>query len=131
MNSAVTFIAPLVGAHYRPPAKALLQVLPAGCDLVLTPEPDNPFDANAVMVSVATAAVPAAQHDVLRTLAAGYGFELDEVLARPEWHLGYIARGQAAELQTGPTALSGPTSARLGFDAKGSPQVILQRGGGV
>jgi hypothetical protein len=117
-------VAPLVGAHYRPPAKALLQVLPQGAALVLTPEPDNPFDANAIMVSVATSEVPQGQHPTLKALAAGYGFELDEVLGKAEWHLGYVKATVAATMR-----LEGPTPARLGFDAKGQPQVQLQSGG--
>jgi hypothetical protein len=120
------FTSPLVGAHYRPPAKALLQVLPANCELTLTPEPDNPFDANAVMVSVQTAQIPVSEHETLRVLANGYGFDLAEILARESWHLGYVKRELAAALA--PT-LEGPTLARLTFSATGQPQVTLKKEG--
>lgn len=120
------FTSPLVGAHYRPPAKALLQVLPSNCPLTLTPEPDNPFDSNAVMVSVQTAQIPPGQHDTLRVLAGGYGFDLAEILGKPEWHLGYVKRELAAQLA--PT-LNGPTSAALTFSSSGQPQVTLRRDG--
>ena len=42
--------APLVGSHFRPPAKALLASLPAGFHLELRPEPLNPYDPNAIEV---------------------------------------------------------------------------------
>lgn len=38
----------LVGTHFHPPAKTLLEALPAGCPLELLAEPDNPYDENAV-----------------------------------------------------------------------------------
>ena len=41
---------PLVGAHFRPPAKALIQSLPVGQVLRLSREPDNQYDTNAIQV---------------------------------------------------------------------------------
>jgi hypothetical protein len=64
-----TITTSLVGAHFRPPAKALLAVLPTGHPLFLRPEPTNEYDSNAVQVALRTA-----------------------VLSQEEWHLGYLPR---------------------------------------
>ena len=45
-----TYLTPLVGAQFYPPAKLLLQWIPPLTPLILTPEPSNPYDPNAVQV---------------------------------------------------------------------------------
>lgn len=88
---------PLVGMRYRPPAAAILSVLPAGAALHLRPEPSNPFDANAIQVLVATMEIPEGQREGLALAAAPFGFTIEEILAADEWHLGYVKRECAAE----------------------------------
>ncbi len=87
----------LVGAHFRPPAKALLAVLPAGHPLLLRPEPTNEYDANAVQVLLRTSSLillitEVTFRDELENQLAGAGFDVDAVLAEDEWHLGYLPR---------------------------------------
>lgn len=84
----------LVGAHFRPPAKALLACLPAGHPLYLRPEPTNEFDENAVQVLLASSTIPQDEflRDELNNQLAGQGFDLETVLGEPEWHLGYLPK---------------------------------------
>ena len=110
----------VVGAYFRPPAKAILQVLPTGTPLVLRPEPTNQYDANAIQVIVATSDIP---QDDLEAAVCGYGFTLEEVLAKPEWHLGYIPRVDAVDLA--PKLGSKTVSGELAFGMKGQPMVTL------
>ena len=53
-----TYIVPLVGSHFRPPAKALIAALPSNHPLELRPEPTNPYDANAVAVWLDASTIP-------------------------------------------------------------------------
>ena len=121
---------PLVGAHFRPPAKAIIQSLPSGCPLILRREPDNPYDPHAIQVWVATPNIPADGHT--SSFLAGFGWTLDQLLAEPEWHLGFLAskppKGQtysalapdiAPQLDAGAQA----TEIALSFDASGNPLV--------
>jgi hypothetical protein len=64
----------MVGMHFRPPAKAVLEALPVGTTLWLRREPENPYDANAVQVLL-----PGFSHD-------GKWAELhDGLLATGQW----------------------------------------------
>lgn len=114
----------IVGAHYRPPAKAILQCLPSGAALILRPEPTNQFDANAIMVICPTSSIPESQHEELELHAAGHGFSLDEILSKTEHHVGYIPKELAANIK-----LPGDTPATLAFNMKGSPQVAWEHEG--
>ena len=119
--------APIVGMHFRPPAKALMSVLPAGAPLRLEREPENPYDRFAIKVWIRSSAIPESQYETLDSLAAGHGIELREILAQSEWHVGYIASktGEAAalsrDLDDGTTVV-----ATLGFDMKGAPIALLR-----
>lgn len=44
------FTAPIVGMHFRPPAKDILNNLAAGTELLLEHQPENPHDGDAVRV---------------------------------------------------------------------------------
>lgn len=115
---------PIVGAHFRPPAKAILAQLPVGCDLVVTPEPDNAYDSNALAIFVETKSIPPTVYPDLAQEAIGYGFSLDEILAKPAWHLGYIPRDLAATLA--PKFGSDPRPGKLKFTSTGKPAVELE-----
>ena len=93
-----TFLVPVVGMHFRPPAKGIISVLPVGQALRLVAEPDNEFDPNAIMVLVASAAIPPEAHEALGEAVAAYGFSLEDILGEAEWHLGYVARDYAAAM---------------------------------
>src|ERR1700730_11097161 len=84
---------PLVGTHHRgPPARQLLAFLPAGAELTLRPEPENPYDEMAIQVLISPReTVPLAQSEALGEALEGTGFEAAEVLQLEELHLGYVA----------------------------------------
>lgn len=139
---------PIVGAHFRPPAKALLACLPAGHPLYLRPQPDNEYDENAVQVLLASATIPTDEFlcDELETQLAGAGFDLETVRAEPEWHLGFLPKAakdnpkleewqvqvqkaihEAATIeQPNETGLHYATVAcSLSFDSAGKPIVVI------
>jgi hypothetical protein len=126
-------IATLVGMHFRPPAKAVLEHLPSLAPLDLDPEPNNPYDPFAVRVLVMPGEVPAAEYDALGLDLGGYGYDLEEFLQGPALQLGYIGSkpGKAGPL---PSVTYAPTlqpqllaatdyKAELHFDVSGDPLV--------
>lgn len=137
----------LVGAHFRPPAKALLAVLPAGHSLLLCPEPSNEYDANAVQVVLRTASLDLlletpAFGEELDAQLAGQGHSLETLREADEWHLGYLPRAakgnptleawnvevQKAIHEVAPADDNGQHScvpAALSFDSTGKPTVII------
>lgn len=120
-------IATLVGMHFRPPAKAILQCLPKGAALRIVPEPHNEYDANALAVWVDASAIPYSEHDTLNSLAIPFGYSADDIIALGEWQLGYIAR-QEAEVLVGAVneALVRRTlHASLAFGGDGKPRVEI------
>jgi hypothetical protein len=94
----VTEIIKIVGAFYRPPAKAVLTVLQAGAKLRVIPEPDNPHDENAQKVAVSPNQILEDQHTNLQYLITGHGMELGEILEMESIHLGYLPRDEAERL---------------------------------
>jgi hypothetical protein len=121
----------LVGMHFRPPAKALLAVLPSGAEVRLTPEPDNPYDADAVKVEVRPrAGIAVALHERLAGEAMGFGFSVEEIVGpeAPEWfHVGYIDSKKTGMAAVFARALGGASAQGvLGFDASGWPLVMWQ-----
>jgi hypothetical protein len=114
-------IYPIVGAHYRPPAKALLQSLPAGTPLEVRPEPSNEFDPNAQAIWLKSDAIPPAlRHEAsaLALAAVGYGFSIEDLMREPEWHLGYIPAKDAAGMRN-----TKPLLAKLAFTLEAKPAV--------
>lgn len=115
---------PIVGAYYRPPAKAILEVLASGAQLILRPEPDNPSDPNAIQVIVhgrTLAALSDKAKEALAEVLPLWGCTLDEALACEEIHLGFIPRTHSAAVAQqlhGASALGA-----LCFAATGQPQV--------
>lgn len=94
-----THSAPLVGMHFRPPAKAILQALPSDYPLELRPEPTNPYDENAVAVWFDAAKLSTAAKEELRQTLPGHGGDLDDLIEQRFWQLGYIAKDKAAIYQ--------------------------------
>ena len=91
-----TFVVPLVGAHFRPPAKVIIQSLPAAYPLELRPEPSNPYDANAVAVWFDASALSADAKSELESTLPANGGNLDDLLEQRFWQLGYLAKEHAA-----------------------------------
>ena len=94
-------LVPIVGMHFRPPAKQVLAVLPSGAKLGLEPEPENPYDEKAIKVFVCVAdEVREAQYPALAAALVGVGQELDELIGRSEpMQLGYIADSDGKALR--------------------------------
>ena len=89
-------VAPLVGAHFRPPAKAIIQSLPAAYPLELRPEPTNPYDANAVAVWFDASHLQPSAKDELESTLPGSGSSLEDLIETRFWQLGYLAKDHAA-----------------------------------
>jgi hypothetical protein len=118
---------PIVGDYHRPPARAILQVLPMGCPLQLVPEPANPYDQYAVMVQVASLDIPPDQYDNLEVFAGPQGFDLEQILSQSHWHLGYVPRTVSQEVAEKLQGSCAPGT--LAFNARGKPQVEVNWGG--
>lgn len=137
----------IVGAHFRPPAKALLACLPAGAGLLLVAEPDNPYDAHAVQVWVNAQAYPDEIWPELVLQSTGYGYDEDQLREgaagnHPEgfdgrgwWHIGYIPAQKAGkngepeaeadiDYAQGHIPHSG-AEGKLTFDQAGKPMVTV------
>lgn len=133
--------APMVGMHFRPPAKAILQSLPAGYPLELRPEPSNPYDPNAIAVWFDASHLPDEALEELRHTLPGQGSNLDDLLDQRFWQLGYMAKEHASLHQSNigftinahneDAAISGETAiwtgfpAKLSFDGTGRPLVAF------
>ena len=133
--------APLVGMHFRPPAKAILQSLPSDYPLELRPEPSNPYDANAVAVWFDASHLSDDAMEELRHTLPGQGSDIDDLCSTRFWHIGYMARQDAAKHQSDighlieghneDAAVSGEGflwtgfPAKLSFDGSGKPLVAF------
>lgn len=134
-----TLTTSLVGAHFRPPAKALLACLPSAHPLWLRPEPSNEYDENAIQVLLLSAELPTdeAFWDEATIHLTGAGFDKETILGEPEWHLGFLpkaAKNTPFDLETNIAhqlavgAACGPegqVSATLSFDSAGKPMVQI------
>lgn len=89
--------APLVGMHFRPPARAILNALGAGHPLYLKPEPENPYDPNAIAVwfDAETIRHSSDTQTELETTLPPMGGDLEELFDRRYWHIGYMAKEHA------------------------------------
>lgn len=115
----------IVGDHFRPPAKALLKVLPFGTPLQLVAEPSNPYDPNAVKVMLQSKDIPHTLKDNFEIEAAKYGFDFAQLMEQSEWQLGYIPRDRAADL-AGTFSETEPTIGTLGAMTTGKPAIVVQ-----
>lgn len=120
---------PIVGAHYRPPAKALLSVLPAGTTLLARPEPENEHDPNAIMIVLRSSDIPHSHAEAIATAVAGFGFTSDEIFSQAEWHVGYIPAKIAIMLA--PKLVGQEAEGKLTFDLAGKPKIDLPVGEGL
>jgi hypothetical protein len=134
-----TLTSMLVGMHFVPPSKILLEHIPAGTSLRLEADPENPYDEHAIKVFVEGASIPESQHEELAVKLPGAGQDLETVIA-PEawWMLGHVAasggkpmakarlvRGDlVGNLEFHEVGLTG--KARLGFDGSGMILVELE-----
>lgn len=134
-------ITQLVGAHFRPPAKQVLQVLPTGAQLWLMPEPENPYDPKAIRVMLLPkTAIPFTMEQQLIVSLEGTGHDAATLLQQDEHlHLGYIPdsdgkvcqkSGMAGNREVGAVleahASVLPFPAKLAFHMDGSPLVVIE-----
>jgi hypothetical protein len=116
---------PIVGAYYRPPAKAILDHLPVGAPLFLRPDPcgsrcnADHSDPTALSVWLRPEAIP--ESDDLELKLRGYGSSVAELRALAELHIGYIPKDVAATLAVPPNAADIPAEFSVG--ARGTPRV--------
>jgi hypothetical protein len=126
----------LVGMHFRPPAKQMVNCLPSGTLLRLQAEPENPYDPQALQVWVASSLIPESQWEGLIEALQGTGFSLEDLLGQEEWHLGYVARSGGKPLEKAGLAAGNAefaaalaehpdAMASLGVHLDGAPMVQL------
>lgn len=132
----------LVGMHFRPPAKLILETLKSGTPLQLVPEPDNEYDDKAIRVFVNLGEVPASQYGRLEAELPGFGWDIETFHQRAEsgesLMLGYIAASKNKALKEDSSLVSNEVflnvqelvawsdcSIRLGFAPSGAALVIL------
>ena len=96
----MTQTCPIVGAFYRPPAKALLDHMPVGAKLILRAEPENPYDSNAIAVWFPQETMILISKPALDEVLAGYGTTCHDLALVDETHLGYIPKEMAANLKS-------------------------------
>ena len=104
--------AAILGSHFRPPAKLIFQYLASGTVLLLEPEPDNPYDANAIKVMLPSSDLPS-DPEFIDNLSS-FGHDIEELHSRGTIHLAYIERGRTGDFQ-------GVTQILLSFGPKGQP----------
>ena len=124
----------LVGSHFRPPAQLILENLPASTPLILSPEPENPYDEQAIKVILASEnlGLPENADEEL----ANYGSSIGDLMEMGEIHLGYIAKsgGKPADGLPGNVevlelmATSPNYTAELAFTPEGKALVKVQSG---
>lgn len=104
----------LMGAHFRPPAKLILEHLQGGTELYLLPEPTNPYDENAIKVCLATENLPTSAD--FSDALAGFGHSLESLHGEAFLHLGYIEKGRTADYKN-------ISIVYLGWNSLGKPTV--------
>jgi len=135
----------IVGSHFHPPAKTLLAGLPNGLPLSIVPEPENPYDENALLVTLDPRSIPKNLWKGLDTLLEGSGCEMAELAMQMEVEgvpitLGHVGKtggkpllkAGIAEGNVEVKALieAGGYAAQLVFDAAdGSPRIIVTPAG--
>ena len=113
---------PIVGAHFRPPAKGILQALPLGHTMNLKAEPENPYDPNAIAVWVSSdslADLPQANRSTMATLCMGYGYDWETLMGEPAWHFGYVPRNFTSLVH--PRLVDGKLDLPLTSSSTGAP----------
>lgn len=132
----------LVGMHFRPPAKLILETLKSGTPLQLVAEPDNEYDDKAIRVFVNLGEVPESQFARLEAELPGFGWDIDTFRQRAETGetlmLGYIAASKNKALKEDSLLVSNEVflgaqelvkwsdcNIRLGFAPSGAALVIL------
>ena len=129
---------PLVGMHFNPPAKQVLGVLASGCQLLLVPEPENPYDEKAIKVYLVPGQIGPEWHEELAQLLLGTGSDLTDVLGDAPLMLGHIgdSDGKICKAINSPgnreaklAMDQGSYTANLSFGPDGKPLVTITNEG--
>lgn len=114
----------IVGAKFRPPARALLDTLALGTKLWARRESTNQYDPNAIQVLVRSGDFKT--NSAMALAVQDYGRSIEEIQQAAEWHLGYIPREHASSLAPAMDAAQTPELVgSLTFSATGLPQIRL------
>lgn len=140
----------LVGTHFHPPAVTLLATLPAGVPLGLCPEPENPYDPDAVLCQLPAEFARWLQGQSLEITARleealpQQGVTLEQLLSTLPCVLGHVGKSGGKPLakaasEAGMPELAGNReileanggdlagySARLAFAPSGSPLIEVE-----
>lgn len=130
----------LVGAYFRPPAQHVLAVLPSQTPLELRPEPENPYDPEAIAVYLAGVTLKelldksspgGAMMAKLEDTLPSCGWSLELLLVQEEIQLGYLARAGNKALVKVPGLVSAAQfrtikSGLLVWGPNGEPTVQVQ-----
>lgn len=134
-----TFQCALVGMHFRPPAKTIVEVLPAKFSLHLLREPDNQYDQAAVQVLCRPGDLfvhlDEASLDQLRERLPLQGSDLDELLLVESLQLGYLGAsdkliepGQQKNFWIAELLDAGAhLEAEVCFSVSGKPSVLIRK----
>lgn len=129
----------IVGAHFRPPAKQVLAVLPAGAKLTLVEDNENVYDPAAVRVLLPLDQIPESQYPTLDAELPNAGITLEQLMSTGPVFLGFVpaqdGKPLAGARSKGEPDLLGNVQVRelmpevvstLGFGIDGSPRLELE-----
>lgn len=123
-----SYTIPIVGARFRPPADAVLQLLPANAPLKMHRQPENPYDENAIQLMLPDWVKTYPQIVEHPDVSKHY----DEENQPPvDLHLGYIPKDFAAkiapvmDIDVGTDLTTPDWEGTLGFTSSGGPAVIF------
>ncbi len=97
----------LVGMHFNPPAKIILQCLPSAAKVELRSEPTNPYDENAVEVWVSPSEIDETVLKLNEEDLVASGFDLDEIMDGDAIRLGHIAASGKKPILTAALTIRG------------------------
>ena len=117
--------APIVGIHFRPPAKDVLAQLGSGTALLLQREPNNAYDENAVMVLLPGFGENGLHADLAAGLLATGNWP-EEAFTNP-LHIGYVDAAKTGMAKMFAQVMdendTPSVMAKLAFDPAGKPIV--------
>lgn len=145
MNKLTTL---LVGVHFHPPSKTILANVPAGLQVILRANPENPYDQDAILVELegeALAELLATRPDLgtrLEVALPDQGVTLEQLLSTGPIVLGHVAASNGKPLAKGQTEVGMPRlsgtmewkepqaaesyQARLDFAPSGTALVVVE-----
>jgi hypothetical protein len=129
----------LVGTHFYVPGKNILPLLPSGTRVLFQPEPENPYDAEAIKVLLQCEALLGHSEDSdaeIREALLGTGWDLHDLLERSPIQLGHVGKTGGKPLERAGIACGNrefldafaedaPMEGTLMFDGQGRPLLRL------